>query len=284
VETVKRPDEQRGLIILPRRWLVERTFAWFGRYRRLSKGYEYLPKDSEAINGKLSSPLLPISCVAGVLDRATSGTRMRCCSPSTANAPIPGGSWSKWGIPWIFPCNVGTTKKPAKKFFRKLLKGCTCAPRAIVTDKVGSHGAAKRQILLGVELRQYRYLNNRADNSHQPMRQRERWIFPFVHRGAHVCQAKCVTLRNPSATGGHPSLPFSPVLQTAPGGANQRLPRSCKLLTRTERSKELPAPLWTDRQRKFPPVRLGTTQAVYGHSLSAILLPSRLSRRTMLPH
>jgi putative transposase len=43
----------------------------------------------------------------------------------------------------------------------------------IVTDKLKSYGAAKREILPGVEHRLHRYLNNRAENSHQPTRQRE---------------------------------------------------------------------------------------------------------------
>lgn len=64
-------------------------------------------------------------------------------------------------------------KKAAKKFFRKLLKGLRYVPRVIVTDKLKSYGAAKREILPGVEHRQHRYLNNRAENSHQPTRQRE---------------------------------------------------------------------------------------------------------------
>jgi len=39
----------RTFIVLPRRWVVERTFAWIGRYRRMSKDYEYLPKTSETM-------------------------------------------------------------------------------------------------------------------------------------------------------------------------------------------------------------------------------------------
>ena len=65
-------------------------------------------------------------------------------------------------------------KRAAKKFFRKLLKGLTYVPRVIITDKLKSYGVAKRELLPGVEHRQHRYLNNRAENSHQPTRQRER--------------------------------------------------------------------------------------------------------------
>jgi putative transposase len=51
-------------------------------------------------------------------------------------------------------------KKAAKKFFRKLLKGCQYAPRVIITDQLKSYGAATRELLPGVEHRQSRYLNN----------------------------------------------------------------------------------------------------------------------------
>jgi putative transposase len=46
---VKRSDDATGFVILPKRWIVERTFAWLGRNRRLSKDYEALPETSEAL-------------------------------------------------------------------------------------------------------------------------------------------------------------------------------------------------------------------------------------------
>lgn len=42
LEIVKRTDAQKGFVILPRRWVVERTFSWFGRNRRLAKDWENL--------------------------------------------------------------------------------------------------------------------------------------------------------------------------------------------------------------------------------------------------
>ena len=70
-------------------------------------------------------------------------------------------------------------KTAAKKFFRKLLKGCRYVPRVIVTDQLKSYEAAKREVLPSVEHRQHRYLNNRAENSHQPTRRRERTMRRF---------------------------------------------------------------------------------------------------------
>ena len=42
VEIVKRSDDMKGFLVLPRRWVVERTFSWFGRNRRLAKDFENL--------------------------------------------------------------------------------------------------------------------------------------------------------------------------------------------------------------------------------------------------
>jgi putative transposase len=74
-------------------------------------------------------------------------------------------------------------KRAAKRFFRQLLKGLAYVPRVIITDKLRSYGAAKREMLLSVEHRQHRYLNNRAENSHQPTRQRERHMRGFKSPG-----------------------------------------------------------------------------------------------------
>ena len=49
LEIVKRCDKAVGFHVLPRRWVVERTFGWLGRYRRLSKDYEYLTETSETM-------------------------------------------------------------------------------------------------------------------------------------------------------------------------------------------------------------------------------------------
>ena len=46
---VGRISGTKGFVVLPRRWVVERTFGWLGRWRRLSKDYEHLPEVSEAM-------------------------------------------------------------------------------------------------------------------------------------------------------------------------------------------------------------------------------------------
>jgi putative transposase len=49
LQIVKRSDDLQGFVVLPRRWVVERTFAWLGKYRRLSKDYEAQVETSEAM-------------------------------------------------------------------------------------------------------------------------------------------------------------------------------------------------------------------------------------------
>jgi putative transposase len=49
LQIVKRSDDAKGFVVLPKRWIVERTFGWFGRYRRLSKDYEEQTRNSETM-------------------------------------------------------------------------------------------------------------------------------------------------------------------------------------------------------------------------------------------
>jgi len=70
-------------------------------------------------------------------------------------------------------------KRAAKRLLRKLMKRQCRAPRVMVTDKLPSHGAAKGELMPGVERRRHKGLNNRAENSHQPTRRRERRMKRF---------------------------------------------------------------------------------------------------------
>ena len=66
-----------------------------------------------------------------------------------------------------------------ERLLRKLLKKQLRPPRVIITDKLASYGAAKKDLLPGVEHRQHKGLNNRAENSDQPTRRRERQMKRF---------------------------------------------------------------------------------------------------------
>jgi len=86
---------------------------------------------------------------------------------------------------WLFSCKTGQNKQAAKTFFRKLLKGSTCVPWVIIPDKLESYSAAKQEIVPGVEHRQHRCLNNRAENAYHPTCWRERCMQGFKSPG-HV--------------------------------------------------------------------------------------------------
>src|SRR5436190_4801213 len=70
-------------------------------------------------------------------------------------------------------------KKAAKRLLRKLLKKQGRPPRVMVTDKLASYPPAKQELMPGVEHRRHKGLNNRAENSHQPTRRRERQLKRF---------------------------------------------------------------------------------------------------------
>jgi putative transposase len=70
-------------------------------------------------------------------------------------------------------------KRAAKRLLRELLKRQGRPPRVLVTDKLASYPAAKKELMPGVEHRRHKGLNNRAENSHQPTRRRERQMKRF---------------------------------------------------------------------------------------------------------
>src|SRR3954463_10737010 len=74
-------------------------------------------------------------------------------------------------------------KKAAKRLLRKLLKRQTRVPRVMITDKLASYSAAKDEVMPSVEHRRRKGMNNRAENSHQPTRRRERPMKRFKSGG-----------------------------------------------------------------------------------------------------
>ena len=68
VEIVKRPDDSAGFIVLSRRWVVERTFSWFGRNRRLAKDYENLADTLAAF--------ITLACIQLAVRRLSQGRRL----------------------------------------------------------------------------------------------------------------------------------------------------------------------------------------------------------------
>jgi putative transposase len=70
-------------------------------------------------------------------------------------------------------------RSSAERLLRKLIRKQARAPRVLVTDKLGSYGAARTAMGMAFEHRQHKGLNNRAENSHQPTRRRERIMKRF---------------------------------------------------------------------------------------------------------
>ena len=73
--------------------------------------------------------------------------------------------------------------KAAKRLLTRLLKKQGIAPKRMITEKLRSYGAARRQVMPHVEHRSHKGLNNRAENSHVPLRKRERMMQGFRSPG-----------------------------------------------------------------------------------------------------
>ena len=120
-----------------------------------------------------------MNCGGGVLVVATNGIWTRYFSKSTAKPTICGERWIKMEMCSTYASQSRRNKNAAKRFFRKLRVRLQYVPRVVITDKLKSYGAAKGEILPGVEHRQHKGLNNRAENSHQPTRLREKKMRRF---------------------------------------------------------------------------------------------------------
>jgi putative transposase len=83
--------------------------------------------------------------------------------------------------PVLFPSRRGDPI--ARRTLDKLLKKQGRPPRVMITDKLTSYPAAKKELMPGVEHRRHQGLNNRAENSHQPTRRRERQMKRFKSAG-----------------------------------------------------------------------------------------------------
>jgi putative transposase len=74
-------------------------------------------------------------------------------------------------------------KQAAKKVLSQIAQSFQYVPRVIITDKLRSYTAAKAEVIPSVEHQQHKGLNNRAENSHQPTRERERRMRGFKSPG-----------------------------------------------------------------------------------------------------
>ena len=133
----------------------------------------------------------PMNGAVVALAVATHGIWTRSCSRSGARSTLCGGRWIRMATCWICGSQSRRDTKAAKRFFRKLRVRLHYVPRVIITDKLRRYGAAKREIVPGVEHRQQKGLNNRAENSHQPTRLREKNMRRFRIRQARTTFAFC---------------------------------------------------------------------------------------------
>ena len=135
-------------------------------------------------NGAASSVrLTPTAYAASLFDLATGGISTKCFSKSTDSFITFGVQVDQDGDVLDILLQRRRDKKAAKKFFRRLLKGLRYIPRVIVTDKRRSYSAARTEVLPSVEHVQQKYQNNRAENSHQPTRLREKVMRGFKSSG-----------------------------------------------------------------------------------------------------
>jgi transposase len=120
---VKRCDTMKGFAVLPRRWVVERTFSWFGRNRRLAKDFENLAETLATFSPSPASSL-PSGALLG---------RSRCQARAPAVSLV-SGPWAK---------RAATTRMRRFWTFPPLLRNGEVRPKAVARDLAG--GLVRRQ-------------------------------------------------------------------------------------------------------------------------------------------
>ena len=113
LEIVKRCDQAVGFKVLPRRWVVERTFGWLGRYRRLSKDYEYLTETSETMIQismiqlmlrRLTRTTAAHRVVSGIYEKISFCVNIRVWSTVRADYGSGSSGSSLWSLSHRLPC------------------------------------------------------------------------------------------------------------------------------------------------------------------------------------
>ncbi len=137
-----------------------------------------LMKPSE--NGASSSvrPTLTI-CAEELRGQANGGISTKSFSRSMDAFTTCGVRLIRMEMFWTSWSKAIGIRKPRRSSYASYLKDLKYVPRVIVTDKLRSYSAAKAEVLPSVEHQQQKYGNNRAENSHQPTRLRERLMRRF---------------------------------------------------------------------------------------------------------
>jgi putative transposase len=127
------------------------------------------PMRPSADGAENMAPIMPGAFAESHLPAVMSGISTRLQSASMARNAGYGGLYVLDEI-----AQKRRNTKAARRLLTRLLKRQGLSPKRIITDKLRSYGAAKRQVMPDVEHRSHKGLNNRAENSHLPFRKRER--------------------------------------------------------------------------------------------------------------
>jgi putative transposase len=161
-----------------------------------------------------SAPPMRGNCAARNRRIVTSGIWMRSWLPS-AGEHIGFGAVDQDGYVLDEIVQTRRNTKAAERLLIRLLKKQGLAPRRIITDKLRSYGAAKRDVMPAVEHRSQKGLNNRAESSHLPLRKRERMMQGF--RSPGVCSRSSTSSQRCEISSSHqaPNTPRWPSISNA---------------------------------------------------------------------